>query len=49
LADPDDELILELALASGSSYIITHNLGDFREADRFGLNVLTPGGFLRTI
>jgi len=25
LADPDDELILELALASASRYIVTHN------------------------
>jgi putative PIN family toxin of toxin-antitoxin system len=49
LADPDDELVLELALASGSSYIVTHNLGDFRDAERFGLKVLSPGEFLRTI
>jgi predicted nucleic acid-binding protein len=49
LADPDDELILELALASSSSYIITHNRSDFREAEKFGLKVLTPGEFLRTL
>ena len=49
LADPDDELILELALASGSNYIITHNRGDFRDAGRFGVGVLTPGEFLRII
>ena len=32
LADPNDELILELALASSSSYIVTHNRNDFRDA-----------------
>jgi predicted nucleic acid-binding protein len=45
LDDPNDELILELALASASSYIITHNRGDFRDADRFGLKVLTRASF----
>jgi putative PIN family toxin of toxin-antitoxin system len=49
LADPNDELILELALASASSYIVTHNLDDFREAGCFGLGVLSPGQFLRII
>jgi predicted nucleic acid-binding protein len=49
LADPDDELILELALASASSYIITHNRADFRDAERFGVGVLTPGEFLRIL
>jgi predicted nucleic acid-binding protein len=49
LADPNDELILELALASSSSYIVTHNRGDFRDAGRFGVGVLTPSEFLRAI
>lgn len=49
LADPDDEFILELAVASGSQYIVTHNLGDFRDAERFGLRVLTPAEFLKLI
>jgi predicted nucleic acid-binding protein len=49
LADPDDELILELALASASSYIVTHNRADFRDADRFGVGVLTPGEFLKIL
>lgn len=49
LTDPDDELILELALASRASYIVTHNRDDFRDAGRFGLGVLTPGEFLRIL
>jgi len=34
---------------SGSSYIVTHNRDDFREAGRFGINVVTPGELLRTL
>jgi len=49
LTDPDDELILELALASASRYTVTHNRGDFQDAGRFGLSVLTPGEFLRVL
>ena len=49
LTDPDDELILELALASASSYIVTHNRADFRDAKRFGVTVLSPGEFLRVL
>jgi hypothetical protein len=45
----DNDLILELAVASASSYIITHNRRDFRDAEHFGLRVVTPGEFLRTI
>src|ERR1035441_4912610 len=49
LADPDDELILELALASASNYIVTHNRAHFRDADRFGVGVLRPGDFLKNL
>ena len=49
LADPDDEFVLELALASGSQYIITHNRDDFRDAARFGIRIVTPAEFLRII
>jgi len=49
LNDPNDEFILELALASASHYIVTHNRGDFRDAERFGVRVVTPGEFLRII
>ena len=49
LTDPDDEFILELAIASASGYIVTHNQGDFRDAERFGVRVAGPGEFLRII
>jgi predicted nucleic acid-binding protein len=49
LSDPDDEFILELALAAGADYIVTHNLGDFRDAVRFGIRVVRPGEFLQIL
>jgi len=49
LADANDEFILELALASASDYIVTHNRSDFRDVERFGVKVVTPGEFLRMI
>src|ERR1035441_9073570 len=29
LADPDDDMVLELAFAAGCNYIVTHNVKDF--------------------
>ena len=49
LIDPKDEFILELAIASASDYIVTHNRSDFRDAERFGLKVVTPAEFLKII
>ena len=49
LPDPDDDLILELAVAAGCRYIITHNVADFRGVEHFGIEALTPGIFLRRI
>lgn len=41
LKDPDDEMVLEAAVA-GSADIITFNIRDFLPASRFGRRVLTP-------
>ena len=49
LADPDDDMILELAVAASCRYIVTHNVRDFRGVERFGIEALTPGLFLRRI
>lgn len=49
LADPDDEFLLELAVAAGASHIVTFNQSDFRGAERFGVNVVEPRDFLFTI
>src|SRR5258706_15469188 len=49
LPDPDDEFILELAVAASAGYIVTFNLSDFRGAERFGIKVVEPREFLRII
>lgn len=49
LPDPDDDLILELAVAAGCRYIVTHNLRDFRGTEPWGITAVTPGDFLRLI
>ena len=46
MPDPDDDLVLELAVACGAAHIITHNRRDFTEAERFGIVPLSPGEFL---
>lgn len=49
LPDPDDDLILELAVAGNCRYIVTHNLRDFRGIERWGIVALTPGDFIKRI
>jgi predicted nucleic acid-binding protein len=50
VADPDDELVLEAAIASGSEWIVTHNIGDMAAgAARYGIEVITPGEALRRL
>jgi len=50
LGDPKDDMVLELAVASKSRYIITHNLRDFRGIEEyFGITPVTPGEFLKII
>jgi putative PIN family toxin of toxin-antitoxin system len=49
LRDPDDDMVLELAVAAGCDYIITFNKKDFAEATRFGVHVATPGEFLELL
>ncbi len=49
LSDPDDDMILELAVAAGCRYIVTHNIADFLSCERFGVEALTPGSFLRRL
>lgn len=49
LKDPQDDMVLELAVAAGCGYIVTFNVSDFGEARRFGIGIMTPGEFLRMI
>ncbi|MDR0513827.1 MAG: putative toxin-antitoxin system toxin component, PIN family [Coriobacteriaceae bacterium] len=49
LKDPEDEHVLELAVASNSRYIISYNKRDFAGSEQFGIPVLTPQEFLREL
>ena len=49
LADPRDDLVLELAVESGSHFIVTYNQGDFVGAEQFGIETITARDFLRRI
>jgi predicted nucleic acid-binding protein len=49
LKDPGDDMLLELAVKAGCQYIVTHNGRDFAGCERFGVQAITPGAFLRHI
>jgi putative PIN family toxin of toxin-antitoxin system len=49
LKDPNDDLVLEVAVEAGCDYIVTHNIRDFAGAEQFGLQVVAPKTFLRGI
>ena len=46
LRDPFDDHVLELAIASKSQYIITFNAKDFKDTERYGIEIVKPGEFL---
>lgn len=46
LTDPDDDMLLELAVAGSVNILITSNVRDFDLANRFGVQVVTPGDFV---
>lgn len=49
LPDPDDDLVLEVAVESRSEYIVTFNVRDFRGVHQFGIEPVTPRDFLEII
>lgn len=49
LPDPKDDLVLELAVASGSKTITTFNKKDFKGVEKFGVQVLSPKKLLEEI
>lgn len=49
LNDPNDDMVLEVAVASQSDAIVTFNKHDFRGCERFGLRLLTSAELLQQI
>lgn len=49
LKDPDDEMILELAVAAGCSRIVTYNKSDFSGVESLGIELLTAKELLEQI
>lgn len=48
LKDPGDDFVLELAVKANAT-IVTWNITDFKHATKFGINVMSPRDFLKTI
>jgi putative PIN family toxin of toxin-antitoxin system len=49
LNDPNDDMVLEVAVASGSAAIVTFNKHDFHGCECFGLRLMTPAELLQKI
>ena len=50
VSDPDDDMVLEAAVAAGGGWIVTHNVRDLAGgAKRYGVEVLTPAEALRRL
>lgn len=49
LRDPDDDMVLECAVASGSDFIVTHNTKDFRRVEELNVRAVTPANFLNLL
>ena len=49
LRDASDDMLLEVAVEAGCDFVVTHNVRDFAGAERFGVQALTPGEFLKRI
>lgn len=49
LPDPEDDHVLEAAVAAGAGCIVTFNVRDFAPAAAFGVDVVTPAEFIALI
>lgn len=49
LRDPDDDMVLECAVASGCEFIVTHNVRDFRRIEELNVRAITPADFLNRL
>jgi putative PIN family toxin of toxin-antitoxin system len=46
LRDPDDDMVVECAVASRCQYIVTHNVKDFKRTTELQVQAITPAEFL---
>lgn len=46
LRDPNDDMVLECAVASGCTHLVTHNTQDFARVVELGVTPVTPAAFL---
>lgn len=49
LSDPDDDMLVELAIAAQAQVIVTSNLRDLEPAKALEIQVLEPGQFMRML
>jgi predicted nucleic acid-binding protein len=49
LRDPNDDLVLEVAVAASAAFVITHNVTDFRGSDSMGVRAITPATAIELI
>jgi len=49
LRDPNDDMLVECAVSSGSRYIVTHNLKDFGRVTELGIQAITPAELLNKL
>ena len=49
LRDPKDDHVLEVAVASKTQIIVTHNIKDFKGVEKFGIKAIPPGKLLEVI
>lgn len=47
--DPNDDFLIDLAIKSQASFLITYNQKDLQQATQFGIQVITPKTFLQLI
>jgi putative PIN family toxin of toxin-antitoxin system len=49
LPDPQDDMVLEVAVHGGCEAIVTYNVEDFRGSERFGIKVIKPQELLKLL
>ena len=49
LPDPQDDMVLELAVKARCEFIVSYNQRHFRGVEQFGIQVITPNEFLQRL